>query len=339
MELSLDDPCQLFFPGEVVMGVLRLHNIDELIGMPPIVRVNGYTIVWKTNSKCDTEEYCSFFEDQAVMNKILPENNNSTTSLNLPTEIYSSTYKFHFVLPDNLPPSYEVQFGHTRYKISANFNSNTAFTYFSVGQWVGLKKRANSVDRKTSFIPSLCICWCPVVKASFHLEQTQYLPGETVYLDAVIKNNSWDDIIYSKAFIVQNTKYVKTHHIIPIKYKRTVVEETRGLISSGHNQVWSRQPLYIPPVIPTTKKCNNPFNFFDVEYKLKIHIVMKSSKEKTLFSQRLLIGNWDDSMSCTKLNDHKKKPIQLLQFSTDDCQMSKLQNNDFKPKYVVYQTN
>lgn len=70
--------------------------------------------------------------------------------------------------------------------------------------------------------------------------------------------------------ILQTTKYWKNHHILPIKYARVIAEDTRGQIRSGEKQIWNKQPFYIPAVIPTTTSSNNPFNFFEVKYKLKV---------------------------------------------------------------------
>lgn len=62
----------------------------------------------------------------------------------IPTD-YSKIFYFHVVLPNNLPPSHEVPFGHTRYKIEAYYNTQTVFKYFSVNQWVDLEKRNDTV--------------------------------------------------------------------------------------------------------------------------------------------------------------------------------------------------
>lgn len=41
------------------------------------------------------------------------------------------------------------------------------------------------------------------VKIVLNLKQTHYLPGETVFLGALIKNKSWKDVILSKIYIIQ----------------------------------------------------------------------------------------------------------------------------------------
>lgn len=58
-----------------------------------------------------------------------------------------------------------------------------------------------------------------------------------------------------------------------MKHDRVIVEGTRGLLSRGCSQIWEKEPLYIPAVIPTTNTSNNPFNFFEVKYKLKVMII------------------------------------------------------------------
>lgn len=46
----------------------------------------------------------------------------------------------------------------------------------------------------------------------------------------------------------------------------------RGQIRSGDEQIWNKQPFYIPATISTTNTTNNPFNFFEVKYKMKVII-------------------------------------------------------------------
>lgn len=58
---------------------------------------------------------------------------------------YSKIFKFHLVLPSNLPPSHEVPFGHTRYKLEASYNGQIVIYNFSVNQWVGLEKRNDTI--------------------------------------------------------------------------------------------------------------------------------------------------------------------------------------------------
>lgn len=70
--------------------------------------------------------------------------------------------------------------------------------------------------------------------------------------------------------MLQITKYWKSRHLLPIKYTRVVAEGIRGQVRRGESQVWNKQPFYIPAVIPTTHTSNNPFNFFEVNYKIMV---------------------------------------------------------------------
>lgn len=134
---------------------------------------------------------------------------------------YSKTFKFHLALPNNLPPSHEVPFGHTRYKLEAYYNSQTVYKYFSVNQWVGLNERNNNIVsicvyvysnnlnnylfnqvKREQFIVS-CISFCRPIEVVLTLKQTYYLPGETVYVGIVTNNNSWKDVLFSKIFLIQ----------------------------------------------------------------------------------------------------------------------------------------
>lgn len=71
-------------------------------------------------------------------------------------------------------------------------------------------------------------------------------------------------------YCIQTTKFWKTNRILPIKHARVITERKRGYIPSGEEQVWNEQPMHVPAVIPTTCTSNNPFNYFKVEYKIKV---------------------------------------------------------------------
>jgi len=190
MELYLTDGRQVFFPGTVVRGTLRVVRPDAngksrararrrwswFCISPsddvPAVKASGYTLVWKPAARNEEiDERTVFYEDTAVT---CPEANDarepSTTTgtgirlvlgprsrmsgdhLNTENACLSGrskTFEFHLVLPSDLPPSHEVPFGHTRYKLEAHYNGQTVVRHFCVVQWVGLKKRDNKIVRKT----------------------------------------------------------------------------------------------------------------------------------------------------------------------------------------------
>jgi len=53
-----------------------------------------------------------------------------------------------------------------------------------------------------TFSLSLFKC-CRRIEVILKLDQSYYLPGETVYVVAMIINNSWKDVIFSKISIIQ----------------------------------------------------------------------------------------------------------------------------------------
>lgn len=145
----------------------------------PIISAKGFTRIRKPGTSRENQEYTIFFQDTAVLitdtdsSHLSSINNELTIGTYLPylvlfnsklvfyynllffislTVGYSKIFIFHFVLPNNLPPSHEVPFGHTRYKITAWFDGNTCKKYFSVNQWVGLEKRNDAVVSLTNYV-------------------------------------------------------------------------------------------------------------------------------------------------------------------------------------------
>jgi len=56
---------------------------------------------------------------------------------------------------------------------------------------------------------------------------------------------------------------------------RVIAEGMRGYIQSGNKQIWDSHPLNLPAIIPTTNTSDNPFNYFEVKYKIKVIVFNK----------------------------------------------------------------
>ncbi|XP_025204665.1 uncharacterized protein LOC112601326 isoform X2 [Melanaphis sacchari] len=343
MKLCLDETCRVNFPGDVIYGILCIRECFDF-SLEPRIRVSGFTRTWKLGlantvvTDDETDEYSLFYNGMAVLSK--EDNSHIMTDMTLIEELegYSKIFKFHIDLPSNLPPSHEVPFGHTRYKLEAHYNGLTTLDYFSVNQWVGLNKRNDTIVKRATFSVPL-YAFCQSIEMILNLNQSYYLPGETVFVIAMIQNNSRTDIIFSKIVIVQITKYWKTLQLLPIKHVRIIAEGIRGYISSGNKQIWDSHPLNLPAIIPTTNLSNNPFNYFEVKYKIKMLIALKNSSKRKVLKQDLFIGNWDKSVAT-----NGKQFIDIVQndsiyVGVKDCSLIKMENNDidFIPKYMIYE--
>ncbi|XP_022178440.1 uncharacterized protein LOC111039294 isoform X2 [Myzus persicae] len=206
MKLYLDETCRVNFPGDAINGILCVRDCLDF-SLEPKIKVTGFTCIWKVGvantvgTTGETEEYSVFFNGMAVLRK---EDDTLVDNPSLINELegYSKIFKFHIVLPNNLPPSHEVPFGHTRYKLEAQYNGLTTLDYFSVNQWVSLKKRNDATVKRATFsVPFYA--FCQSIEMILNLNQSYYLPGETVHVIAMIQNNSRTDIIFSKILIVQ----------------------------------------------------------------------------------------------------------------------------------------
>ncbi|XP_026823257.1 uncharacterized protein LOC113561182 [Rhopalosiphum maidis] len=344
MKVYLDEMCRVNFPGDVINGILCIREYFDF-NLEPRIRVSGFTRIWKRSlinnvvTNGETDEYSLFFNGIAVLSK---EDDTCTVNMSPIDELedYSKKFKFHIVLPNNLPPSHEVPFGHTRYKIEAHYNGLSTLDYFNVNQWVGLDKRNNITVKRATFSVPL-YTFCQSIEMILNLNQTYYLPGETVFVIAMIQNNSRTDIIFSKIVIVQTTKYWKSHQLLPIKHVRIIAEGIRGYIHSGNKQIWDSHPLNLPAIIPTTSISNNPFNYFEVKYKIKMLITLKNSNKRKVLKQNLFIGNWDKSIATDgkQFIDILQNNDSIYEVGVKDCSIIKTENSDidFIPKYMVYE--
>ncbi|PSN36737.1 hypothetical protein C0J52_23614 [Blattella germanica] len=190
-------------------------------------------------------------------------------------EIGPKSIPFKYVLPQNIPASFESPNGYVRYSVTAYVDEcdgclQTAVAFFTVNAILDLNKIPKCKQPCTDWAQQdVCLfCFkCGPVSAVLNIPRRGFVPGEHILINAEINNLHSKPISYVKATLVQVIKY--HHKTGPRKMKRAVAEVLRGSVMPYQSQVWREEPLQIPPIAASRlSHCS----LIDVWYNLYMHM-------------------------------------------------------------------
>ncbi|WAR01022.1 ARRD3-like protein [Mya arenaria] len=142
------------------------------------------------------------------------------------------TYPFSFLLPPNLPSSYESHIGNVRYSLKAKIDKPWKFDHktqkmFTVVSMLDLNQQPSATSGP--------------IHALFRVDRAGYVPGDTIYLNAEISNHSTRRM---KASLYHATTKSRTE-------RKDVAMVNKGEISPGGSVTWSGEPMVVPAVPPS----------------------------------------------------------------------------------------
>nr|XP_022329069.1 arrestin domain-containing protein 3-like [Crassostrea virginica] len=181
-------------------------------------------------------------------------------------------FPFSFMLPPNLPSSFEGGIGHVRYVVKGTidrpwrFDDNCvrAFTVLNaldLNQLPEANHGAEATDNKT--ICCLC-CKSGPITGTIKVNRIGYVPGESVYFEASVQNLSNRECGISAELEMATifhatTKSKSTHQRINSIQHQTLMP--------GDSDVWGGDRFIIPPLPPSyLSGCN----IIDVRYLVKL---------------------------------------------------------------------
>uniref|UniRef100_A0A0L8H2D9 Arrestin C-terminal-like domain-containing protein n=1 Tax=Octopus bimaculoides TaxID=37653 RepID=A0A0L8H2D9_OCTBM len=166
-------------------------------------------------------------------------------------------YPFEFMLPYNIPSSYEGGTGYVRYYVKAIMDKPWKFDHkckvpFTVITVLDLNQTPNALQPiQQQGTKHFCCCCCKSGPLSAHvnLYRTGYVSGEKILINAEICNMSNRDITSSKASLdmvisFHATTKTKTVH-------QHVASVMQGGIQPGESDYWNQVALLIPPLPPS----------------------------------------------------------------------------------------
>ena len=186
-------------------------------------------------------------------------------------------FPFSFILPPNLPSSFEGQHGHVRYFIEAKIDQSGLFNFnkkkklfITINSVIDLNFIQGVDIAQTNSNAKTFGCLCCTsgpLSATVRIPRYGYTPGEIIPISAEIENLSNKQMHCTKALLFQDVVFRATNGT---KSSTRILQEVRkGPIDSGKSDSWDGQPLSIPPVPPTGL---GGCRIMDVSYRLEFRV-------------------------------------------------------------------
>ncbi|XP_059473871.1 arrestin domain-containing protein 17-like isoform X2 [Neocloeon triangulifer] len=291
-QIFFDNPQAVFYAGQNVSGRIVVVNSTPKKIRGINVKIKGEAEVSWTETRQHSSD-----SNNTTMDNVTTTPNNTTTDTQetfSAEEVYFENkfvafggggdqtlnpgehmYPFNYVLPINLPSSFEGEFGHVRYTVRAVLDrpwkfdqeAKAAFTVISPLDLNADPKLAAPVTKQKS--KKFC-CWCCAsnpVNIVLTLPTGGAVPGETLLPTLDIENNSRVYLSLITLKLVKSVTY-KARGGNTKKVEVSIAEKNLGYVDSGQSHTFEREALQIPPLPPSNL---NNCSVIDLEYYLEAH--------------------------------------------------------------------
>ncbi|XP_042871044.1 arrestin domain-containing protein 3-like isoform X2 [Penaeus japonicus] len=297
LSLTLDNPSAVFFAGQTVSGHLTVTCTNDKTFREITIKFHGFSKVHWTERKSERREgktvtktvHYRSSEDYYGSSILVWGTGQEST---LPAGTHN--FNFSYVLPQNIPSSFESKIGQVRHVCKAKINvpwgfDKTCSQPYSVNSLYDLNTDpAAQHPIQCNEHKYLCCLWCKSGPLSMVLRVSRsgYVPGEKIMINAECSNKTNDVVDYTEANIHQIVKYRaqgKTKSI-----DRKVAEIKRPAIAAGDDDIWSGVALLIPALPPSKLIfCNN----IDIYYTFKFKVSPSGCHSNLDYKVPLIIGS------------------------------------------------
>ncbi|XP_076033469.1 arrestin domain-containing protein 3-like [Oratosquilla oratoria] len=251
IRIILDYPDVVYFPGQTITGRIELSNTSPKNCRGVKVNFSGYSTVRWTDNFGSTNTYESNEWYYHTEYYVWGDGNETE----LPPGNHA--FNFSFMLPLNIPPSFESKYGQILHEVLAVLDHPMALDKecikrVSVSNLYDLNTLPGVISpvqgNKTDH---LCCCWCRSgpISIVLHIEKTGFVSGENISIDAECTNMSNRSMNSTEAKIIQKvTCYADGEK----RSRRMIVASVQGpSIPEGESDIWSSVLLKIPPLPPS----------------------------------------------------------------------------------------
>ncbi len=198
-------------------------------------------------------------------------------------------FPLEYTLPLNLPSSFIGKFGSITYVVKATMKEDKKFglsTLITSEPFLVLRKldltkeghllQAYEVDESKRLWGALAFCVSGKVTVNLKVNKTGHLPGEDIFMDAEISNDSPRIVKAVQASIIMHSTFHaknQTRHNIQIVNKKRDEWE----MSYGEGRRWKGVRLTIPPYIPESRL--DGCDIIDIRYEMLFRAEISGSNE------------------------------------------------------------
>ncbi|XP_076033491.1 arrestin domain-containing protein 3-like isoform X2 [Oratosquilla oratoria] len=252
INIILDYPDIVYFPGQTITGRIELSNTSPKNCRGVKVKFKGYSKVRWTEDKGDSTKTYKSNECYYNTKYYVWGDGNETE---LPPGNHA--FNFSFMLPPNIPSSFESKYGKILHEVSAALDLPMALDkectkLVSVSSLYDLNTLPGVIspvqENKTKH---LCCCCCRSGPMSIvlNIEKTGFASGENISINAECTNMSNRSMNKTEAKIIQKvTCYANGEK----RSRRMIVASVQHpSIPEGESDIWSSVLLKIPPLPPS----------------------------------------------------------------------------------------
>ena len=301
MKIHLEGP-GIFYGGQVVQGLVHVSNSECISNVKNVqIKLIGFGEVHWTERKSNTRKSSDGERDEQYYETVHYRNHedyisNKSILHQGPLAAGNHKFAFSFVLPPNLPSSFEGQYGHVRYFVEAKLDRSGFFTFNKrTKQFVTINSicdlnnipgvnnpQTNSNTKTFGFL-----FWKSApLSATLRIPRYGYTPGETIPISADVENLSDKRMNSTKVRFYQDVTFRATNGT---KNTTKLLQEARqGPIGAHSVDYWDKHPLPIPAVPPTGLGGGG---IIDVRYRLEFIVDPSGIGSKLTVSMPIMIGN------------------------------------------------
>ncbi|XP_057375199.1 arrestin domain-containing protein 17-like [Daphnia carinata] len=300
--ISLNNDAVTYFPGQEITGNVHIWNNESKNVIGIYVECRGLAQV-------------SFSRTEQEMRTVYRNGRSHTDVINKTVHYSSKESYFHhrvtisagnghvlnkgkhqfpfsFLLPQEIPSSFEGAHGNVRYTLRAVYERRLKWNHeckipITINSITDLNTipEANVPVRATGFktLGILC-CKSNPIMATFWLDRAGYVPGEKIILNAEVENLTRKRMRGSKIQIIERTNFHATR--ATECHERVIHESVRGKFKAV--ELWENYPIIVPPIVSSGL---NFCRIIDVTYILVFSVDPGSFSFNLKVSHNLLIGN------------------------------------------------
>lgn len=289
-EILLDRQNGLYNAGDFLVGRIKV-NINKKVQINKMkILLNGIVkISWLQNrTSLDYTKYiylnknCIHLELVLLEKKIL--------------EAGDHELPFSIKLPDDLRSSFQSNYGSINYSLKAvlDLRWNLAKTIRKELTIFSKADMKNS-NNELGFLNSVLMCKnskflffnSKNIQTTVKINKTAFVPGEPINFNAIIKNQSSQDIKCVKMNLIQNCK-LNVDNESKVIHKKISSIECEKLIEKNSDHKWICSNWILPQICPST---NGENDFIQINYDLEFKLKTKKLKIPIFIGTTQLIEN------------------------------------------------
>eukprot|EP00092_Neocalanus_flemingeri_P038523 GFUD01041941.1.p1 GENE.GFUD01041941.1~~GFUD01041941.1.p1 ORF type:complete len:441 (+),score=97.82 GFUD01041941.1:135-1457(+) len=298
-QIIFDNPMKVYFSGQTISGRV-LVNLSEHKKMARIkVQLVGRGEVHWTESR---REHRRDSRGETFDEEIHDHYRSTESYLDQEAVVYhgpslqagTHLFPFTFLLPSNLPSSFESKIGHVRYFVKTDIVRDWMWNHkvkqhitvngiLDLNLYPSAKQAGHSRDYK-----NLCCLCCKSgpISAVMTTNRTGYVPGELIGFCAEVDNQANKEMTGSFLNLVEVVTF-KTARKNKTE-RRVVAEIRRGRIAPKDSDMWEGVLMRVPALPPTNLA--GTCNIIDVQYKLDFHVDPSGMSFDLVVSLPITIG-------------------------------------------------